>query len=295
MSGPRDPFAGQRGRARWVRAFFALTVLGAAGFAAAYTAGGNTQLLGVALAVAFGGLAAGLAVWGRGLLPSGGYVEERPILGRHREERRVLAETAGGAESPIRRRGLVGALVTAGGALGLALLFPLRSLLEFRPGNRPIGMVRHTVWRAGGIRLVTPEGKPVRPGDISPGTVQIVVPEGHADDGDAPAFLVRLDVRRLRKGPPAATVGDLAAFSVLCTHAGCPVALYEKGTGRMLCPCHQSAFDLWNAARAVAGPAARPLPGLPIEVGPDGYLRASGDFTAPPGAGFWDLPPGGVP
>ncbi len=79
----------------------------------------------------------------------------------------------------------------------------------------------------------------------------------------------------------------MVAYSLLCTHAGCPVALYEQGTGRMLCPCHQSAFDLLAGAEPIAGPAGRPLPGLPIAVDTDGYLVARGDFTAPPGPGFW--------
>ena len=290
MSGDRERSVGPRGVVRWVRAAFAATVLGSAGFAAAYSAGGNTQLLGIALGIAFGGLAVGLAVWSRGLLPSGGFVEERPMLGRQRPERaRLIGSVAG----PIRRRGLLAPLIAAGTSVGLALLFPLRSLLEFRKPH-PFTTLRHTAWGSGagsrGRRLVTPEGVPVRAADITPGTIQIVVPEGRTGDGDAPAFVVRLDPARLRKPPPAATAGGIAAFSLLCTHAGCPVGSYEEGTGRMLCPCHQSGFDLWNGARPDAGPAARPLPGLPIEVDGQGFLRATGDFTAPPGGGFWSQP-----
>jgi ubiquinol-cytochrome c reductase iron-sulfur subunit len=235
--------------------------------------------------VAFAGLAYGLATWGRTLLPSGGFVEERPLLSAPPPERDLLATTMIGAESPLRRRGLVGMLLLGVGSIGVALLFPLRSLLAFRKPD-PVSSLRHTAWAAG-VRLVTPDGEPVRAADVVAGTIRIVVPEGHTKDGDAPAFVVRLDPARFRRPPPTGDAEGLVAYSLLCTHAGCPVGLYQETTGRMLCPCHQSAFDLWDAAKPVAGPAARPLPGLSIGVDAEGYLRAGGDFTAPPGAGFW--------
>ncbi|UWZ58657.1 Rieske (2Fe-2S) protein [Dactylosporangium aurantiacum] len=260
------------------------------GFATSYVMGGNTQWLGVSLAAALAGLAYGFAVWGRKLLTKGGYVEPRPALAASQEEEALLADAAGGPQSPVRRRGLVGLLLTATASLGIAALFPLRSLLAFRLPD-PVTQLRRTVWRQGGLRLVTPEGQPVRAEDVTEDSIRIVVPEGHRRDGDAPAFVVRLDPARLRRPPSGGSVdGGVVAYSLLCTHAGCPVALYEEGTGRMLCPCHQSAFDLRDGARPIAGPAARPLPGLPLEVDDEGYLRARGDFTAPPGAGFWSLP-----
>jgi ubiquinol-cytochrome c reductase iron-sulfur subunit len=286
MSGEKGPMSGERGAVRRIRAAFFVTVLGAVGFAVTYSLGGDTQLLGGSLALAFAGIAYGLAAWGRNLLPTGGFVEERPVLSASPEQRTLLAEAAGGPESPVRRRGLVGMLLFGVGSIGVAMLFPLRSLLTFRRPD-PVTLLRRTVWRDGGLRLVTPDGVPVRAADVSSASIQIVMPEGHTKDGDAPAFVVRLDPQRLVKPPSGGQAGGVVAYSLLCTHAGCPVALYEQTTGRMLCPCHQSAFDLWNGATPVAGPAARPLPGLPIAVDAEGYLRATGDFTAPPGAGFW--------
>ncbi|GAB1692889.1 ubiquinol-cytochrome c reductase iron-sulfur subunit [Krasilnikovia sp. M28-CT-15] len=287
MSQDPGPMGGERGTVRGIRIAFTVAVLGAAGFAVACSTGGNTQLLGIGLGTAFAGVAAGLFLWGRHLMSSGGFVEQRPRLRASTQQRRLLAQAAGGPESPIHRRGLVGMLVLALGSIGVAMLFPVRSLLSFRQPD-PVTQLRSTAWRAGGVRLVTPEGVPVRAADVGPETIQIVVPEGHPKDGDAPAFVVRLDPARLTRQPPATMVGDgVVAYSLLCTHAGCPVALYEQTTGRMLCPCHQSVFDLLAGAQPVAGPAARPLPGLPIEVDDEGFLRARGDFTSPPGAGFW--------
>jgi ubiquinol-cytochrome c reductase iron-sulfur subunit len=286
MSTDPGPLGGERGITRGIRAAFSVTVLGAAGFAVAYCLGGNTQLLGIGLGVAFLGLTAGLFLWGRHLLPSGGYVEQRPVLAAPPRDRQLLAEATAGPESPLRRRGLVGMVLLAAGSIGVAALFPLRSLLSFRKPD-PVTQLRHTAWGAG-VRLVTPDGVPVRASDINTETIQIVVPEGHTRDGDAPAFVVRVDPARLTTTPSGGLTGaDLVAYSLLCTHAGCPVALYEQTTGRMLCPCHQSAFNLLAGAKPIAGPAARPLPGLPIEVDAEGYLRARGDFTSPPGAGFW--------
>jgi ubiquinol-cytochrome c reductase iron-sulfur subunit len=289
MSTDPGPLGGERGSVRGIGIAFTVAVLGAVGFAVAYGVGGNTQLLGLGLGVAFAGLTTGLWMWGRQLLPSGGYVEERPVLSAPPRERNLLAAATAGPESPVRRRGLVGMFLLATGSIGIAMLFPLRSLLSFRKPD-PVTSLRHTAWGAG-VRLVTPEGVPVRAADVNAETIQIVVPEGHLKDGDGPAFVVRVDPARLTTTPSGGlTGGDLVAYSLLCTHAGCPVALYEQTTGRMLCPCHQSAFNLLAGAEPIAGPAARPLPGLPIEVDAEGYLRARGDFTSPPGAGFWSRP-----
>ncbi|GAA1801095.1 Rieske 2Fe-2S domain-containing protein [Luedemannella flava] len=287
MSGQHRP---QGGTVHAIRLAFGISVLGAVEFAVAYGLGGNTQLLGVGLAVAFGGLCVGLWLWGRRLLPMGGFVEQRPPLAATQQDVTLLAHAIGGPESPVRRRGLLGMFALAVGTVGLALLFPARSLLSFRKPDPDVAL-DHTAWRFGGLRLVTPEGVPVRAADVGAETIQIVVPEGHTRDGDVPAFVVRVDPANLITPPPGGMVGGgLVAYSLLCTHAGCPVALYQQTTGRMLCPCHQSTFDLFNAATPVAGPAARPLPGLPIVVDADGYLRASGDFTSPPGPGYWSRP-----
>jgi ubiquinol-cytochrome c reductase iron-sulfur subunit len=286
MSTDPGPLSGQRGTVRGIRVAFTVTILGAIGFAVTYCLGGNTQLLGLGLGVAFIGLTTGLGLWGRRLLASGGYVEQRPVLSAPPRDRNLLAEATAGPESPLRRRGLVGMFLLGVGSIGVVMLFPLRSLLSFRKPD-PASELRHTIWGAG-VRLVTPEGVPVRAVDVNSQTIQIVVPEGHLRDGDAPAFVVRMDPARLTSAPPGGVAGgDLVAYSLLCTHAGCPVALYEQTTGRMLCPCHQSAFNLLAGAKPIAGPAARSLPGLPIEVDAEGYLRARGDFTSPPGAGFW--------
>jgi ubiquinol-cytochrome c reductase iron-sulfur subunit len=283
-----DGSAVERSASRRVVLAFLLSAAGAVGFAVTYALGGQTQWEGVCLAVAFGGLALGLATWARRLVPTGGYVEEHEGFASPPREQTLAAAALTGDDSPLRRRGLLATLGFALTALGTAALFPLRSLLTTGRAN-PVAALRDTPW-APGVRLVNSDGRPLRPDAVPGDTVVGVFPEGNVDSGDGPAFAVRLDPQRFAAPPPGGHLDGLVVYSVLCTHAGCPVRLYQRGTGRVLCPCHQSSFDLLAAARPVAGPAARSLPGLPVEVGPDGYLRATGDFTSPPGAGFWSRP-----
>jgi len=285
VSQPDETRRRERAAARRVAGAFGISALGAAGFATVYATGGQTQLEGISLAVAFAGLAFGLGTWARRLLPTGGYVEEHEPFDSPNAERRLAAVALSGPESPVRRRGLLASLMLALVTLGGALLFPLRSLLPFDRA-RPAHALRTTPWAAG-VRLVREDNSPVRPADVPADTVLGVFPEGHVETGDAPAFAVRLDPARFTTPPPGGDVGGIVVYSLLCTHTGCPVRIYLRGTARMLCPCHQSNFDLLAAARPVAGPAARALPGLPIAVDGDGFLAATGDFTSPPGPGFW--------
>jgi ubiquinol-cytochrome c reductase iron-sulfur subunit len=272
---------------RRIAAAFGLTAAAAAGFAAVYWLGGQVQLEGVLLAAAFAGLAYGLGAWARHLMPQGPFVEEHePFASPDRERVAFAAEVEQDTRAISRRRLLGRALTLAVGALGAALLFPVRSL-----GPRPGGALYHTPWQAG-APAVTADGQPVRAADLAVGSVLTVFPQGHVEAGDAAALLVRVDPAALRPLPQRAgwSPDGLVAHSKLCTHAGCPVGLYEQGSNLLFCPCHQSVFALLEGARPIAGPATRPLPQLPIEVGDDGYVRARGDFDGPVGPGFWSRP-----
>ncbi|GAA3051578.1 hypothetical protein GCM10017562_13720 [Streptomyces roseofulvus] len=57
--------------------------------------------------------------------------------------------------------------------------------------------------------------------------------------------------------------GEYKAFSSKCTHAGC--AVREVKDGVIICPCHQSRFDISDGS-VTSGPATAPLPPEPIEV-----------------------------
>lgn len=262
-----------------IAASFGLSGAASAGLAIVYALGGQPQLEGALLGVALGGIGVGLVLWAKKLMPQGPFEEPREVVPSEVEERPEAEEAAeAGAEAVERRGFLAWMLAVAVGALGAAAVFPIRSL-----GTRPGGALFHTPWRDG-LRLVTTAGIRVRAEDVTSNGVLTVFPEGHAEASDAQTLLIRLpeDVE-----PPEGAVEGFIAFSKVCTHAGCPVGLYQAATKELFCPCHQSVFDVLAAARPTAGPATRPLPQLPIDVDGDGFLVARGDFPEPVGPGFW--------
>ncbi len=183
-----------------------------------------------------------------------------------------------------RRRLLGRMLAAAGGASGLAALFPIASL-----GPRPGRSLFTTKWRRRSA-LVDDQGNRVRVADLAVGGVITVFPEGHVGAADSQTLLIRLAETSVTTRPGRETWAPMGyvAYSKVCTHAGCPVGLYQQSRERLLCPCHQSTFDVPNGAEPVFGPATRPLPQLPLMVDPDGFLRAQRDFDQPIGPGFWN-------
>jgi ubiquinol-cytochrome c reductase iron-sulfur subunit len=276
---PRD----RRGVAVGV-VFFA-SVLASVGLAIVYIAGGSPQVEGALLLVALGGIGVGLILWAKRFMPVGVDVEEREPLPSTTAERAVAGEAfTSGAELVARRRVLVRMLAAALGALGVAALFPIRSL-----GRAPGGALFHTRWRAG-VRAVDGGGTPVQAAQVTPGTVITVFPEGYIGTADSQTLLIGLGPGLYR---PASGREDWApegviGYSKICTHVGCPVGLYQPSEHLLFCPCHQSAFDVLDGARPVAGPAARPLPQLPLAIDDQGYVVAQADFPEPVGPGFWE-------
>lgn len=265
---------------------FVASIAGAVGFGVAYVEAG-AQLQGSFLALALLGLGVGLVLWSRELMPSGPDVDEREELILPERETAATAATFERGEAGIRRRGFLGKLLAvAAGTLGLAALFPIRSL-----GPGPGDALRRTSWQRGS-RVVTEDGQPVAADELPVGGVLTVFPEGHVGDADAQTILVRVDPLTFTPLPGReawAPEGNVA-YSKVCTHAGCPVGLYQVETNRLFCPCHQSAFDVLNGASPRFGPATRPLPQLPLDVDDVGNLVARGDYPQPVGPGFWTLP-----
>ena len=155
-------------------------------------------------------------------------------------------------------------------------------------GPNPGRSLQTTPWRKG-LRLVTANGTLVRDLDVPLGGLVTVFPEGHAGSADGQAVLVRVEPGLLvpRPGRGRWAPKGLVAYSKVCTHAGCPIGLYEAQSHELLCPCHQSTFDVLDGARPVFGPAAVSLPQLPIVIDTGGFLRAGGDFSEPVGPAWW--------
>jgi quinol---cytochrome c reductase iron-sulfur subunit len=260
---------------------FFISAAAAIGLAAVYWRGGQPQAEGALLAASFGAFGAAFVVWAHHLLPNEPHTEAREPLVSPPGEQLGFEESLERGGEITRRRLIIGALGTAVVAIGAALAFPIRSL-----GPRPGDALDHTPWHAGST-VVTSDGTPVRAADVPLNSLLTVFPAGSERAADAPAVLVRVEPGLLpdTEGAP----GGLIAFSKICTHAGCPVGLYQASSHQLLCPCHQSAFDVLDDAKPVSGPADRRLPQLPLDVGPDGVLRAQGDFEAPVGPRTWHM------
>lgn len=265
---------------------FGASILAALGLAVVYAEGGQNQAEGVLLAIALGGIGIGLVLWAQRFMPEGPDREPRGRIGSTREDQEAfVADFATGSRTFGRRHVLTKMLFGAVAALGVAALFPIRSL-----GPRPGRGLKSTPY-ADGVRLVTEDGEPVRPDDPGVGGVITAFPEGHVGDETAQTLLIRLQPGELEPEPGREdwTVNNVVAYSKVCTHAGCPVGLFEAQRGELLCPCHQSTFDVLHGATPVFGPATRPLPQLPLGTDDDGNLIATGDFSGPVGPGFWDI------
>jgi ubiquinol-cytochrome c reductase iron-sulfur subunit len=265
--------------------FFILAALASIGLFIVYVTGGQPQVEGVLLAAALGGIGLGLIVWSHEIVGPTLAVEDRPPLESEavpREEFMTSLEAGGRALS--RRRLLLGSLGASGLALVVALILPARSL-----GPSPGRALFHTPWKKG-KRLVTAGGQPLTAQDLQLGNVVTVFPEGSTDAEDAATLLIRVDPDQLVLPPDklAGAPDGLVAYSKICTHVGCPVGLYRETTHELVCPCHQSTFDVLRGARPVFGPATRSLPQLPIAIADDGFLIALDDYPEPVGPGFWN-------
>jgi ubiquinol-cytochrome c reductase iron-sulfur subunit len=300
---PEDPPDLRHSKAaeRLVATLFILSALASVGFIAAYVGLEvgpidavlrSNLALGLSMSVAFLTLAVGATIWVRHIMPPVELTEERHPLAATPEQRAEFKETfTEGAEAsqfvkrPLLRRTLIAATVP----LAVAPIVLLRDM-----GPLPGTYLRHTVWRKG-LRLVTyGANTPISPAQFSSaGGMVTVIPEGYQDDPDALAAATAIIIK-FQPGvlqPPTVmdwTVDGIVCYSKICTHVGCPAALYEQTTHKILCPCHQSTFDAPRGATVLFGPAPRPLPQLPITTDADGYLVAMSDFHEPVGPSFFE-------
>jgi ubiquinol-cytochrome c reductase iron-sulfur subunit len=285
----RDPVvttSQEQSGARIAAACFGLSALCTLSLAVVYALGGQPQAEGALLGVGLLALGTGLVLWAHWFMPRGPFAEERHTLASPPDDLEAFEDTFEHPEGMSRRRLLVGSLVGALGALGLAALFPIRSL-----GPNPGSTLLRTPWLRG-TRAVTADGRPVLAREVPLDGLVTVFPAGHPDSADGQVVLLR--VRPDRLSLPSARADwapdGLVAYSKVCTHAGCPVGLFEPQSGQLLCPCHQSAFDVLDGAQPVFGPAARALPQLPITIDDEGYVTARSDFHEPVGPSFWNRP-----
>lgn len=277
----------RRGGTFLVGIVYLAAICGGIGFVVAYWTGGSNQAIGGSLAVFLAGMGAVLVLWAHALTAHKEAVDPREDMTPPLEEREKAEEDFCKGRRELQRRGLLKGMV--GGALAVmaAMGVSLFRSLGFNPNNT----LYSTVWKPG-QRLMTADGQPVKADSLKPGNTTIVFPENSIGSERSQTVLIRVNEQLLELPSDRsdwAPMGNLA-FSRVCTHAGCAVGMYEKTAHLLMCPCHQSTFNVLRAAEPTGGPAARPLPQLPLYVDGDGVLRAGGGFSNPPGPGFWGMP-----
>lgn len=298
----------QRLAERQVATFFYLSIVGSVLAIAAYVAFpidsddfGSVRFanlwLGLSIALALLALGLGAVYWSKSLVVDREITELRhPTRGTDAtREKAVEAFQLADKESGFSRRKLI-----RNSMIGALAAFPLPGIVLVRdlaPAADPNELLRHTFWKSGMRLTKDPTGLPIKASDVTIGSVFHVIPDGMLDSehmleekAKAAVLLMRLDPKDLNpaKGRENWGYDGIVAYSKICTHVGCPVALYEQQTHHLLCPCHQSTFDVSNNCDVIFGPAARPLPQLPIAIDDDGYLVAQSDFHEPVGPSFWE-------
>ena len=315
-----DPRAAKRAE-RQVATLFGLAILLLLAAVAAYVlipvdagvalpivgpVGALNLALGVSMGLGILLIGLGAIHWARKLMPGNEVVATRHEMRSKPEERQAAIDAfdrgladSGFAQRPIIRRTLIAALVV----LPLPLVVMLRDLYTAPSGApSPAEQLEVTIWDTD-VRILTDVSlNPIKPEDVPVGGLVAAVPanlgevEEEAGNLNARAkaaiILVRMRPDEIvSQQAPSGETWDyegILAFSKICTHVGCPIALYEQRTHHLLCPCHQSTFDLADSGNVVFGPAARQMPQLPITVDGEGYLVAASDFQQPVGPSFWE-------
>jgi ubiquinol-cytochrome c reductase iron-sulfur subunit len=251
--------------------------------------------LGMGLTIALLGIGFGAVHWAKTLMSDTEVIAERHEFRSSDEDREDFVKTVKerSSEAGLGRRSLIKR--TLGLSVGLVGLSPLLLLRDLGP--LPKDDLSKTSWRTG-TRLVTDPGdRPIKASDLEVGAVAQVLPELRPgqertleDIGKDAVLLIRLrpEEFQLDAERKSWTHEGIIAFSKICSHMGCAVALYEQQTKHLLCPCHQSTFDVTRAAKVIFGPAARPLPQLAITVDAEGYLVAQQPFTESVGPSYWE-------
>jgi len=268
----------------------------------------NNLFIGLGIALALLSIGIGAIHWSKALMSDKEHIEYRhPTRGKESTREAVIEafETAN-EESGFGRRTMIRnslfAAIVASIIPGVTLFRGLapHSTPDDPTAGDPVVLLKQTMWEKGQRLVRDPDGTPIRAADVTLGSAFHVIPEDLADlshhDGyleekaKAIVLMMRLRPEQLIEAEDRKdwSYDGIVAYSKVCTHVGCPVALYEQQTHHLLCPCHQSTFDLTQECKVIFGPASRPLPQLPIAVDAEGYLVATSDFREPVGPSYWE-------
>jgi ubiquinol-cytochrome c reductase iron-sulfur subunit len=289
--------SGQPAAELWLVGLLLLSAIFAVGFIVVYATGSwphRTQYEGIALGGSLALMAAALILVAKRLVVTEDLTEEYPEQEHPLEQAEVSQIVRESGSRFTRKRLVQGAAGAAASALGLAFIAPAVSLGPVFDTDE----LRWSPWTRG-KRLVREDGVPIKASEIEQDTFYTAFPEHESqNDIGSPVVIVRLDpstlkLPRSRRG--WAPLG-IVAYSKVCTHAGCAIALYRKPMfppveprPALVCPCHYSTFDPAAAGKVLFGPAGRNLPQLPLQIDGDGHLRAGGNFSGPVGPSWWGV------
>ena len=287
----RESVADPHRSERAIAVYLLLGIVGVAVFGAAYWQNWKPWTLGVSLGAGLFFLGFAMSAWGKYLMPQGPFSEARHALHSSIAERDAIAAALVERTGVVvrRRSMLLGLLATGMGIFSVVAVFPLLRSLGPLPGKA----LDKTNWRRGSL-LVDANGRAIHRDELQPGGLVTVFPAGYETDPQTQAIdqtvLIRAQTTALvtEQGRGSWGPDGYVAYSKLCTHAGCPVGLYERELRLLVCPCHQSMFNIYNGAVPQFGPAPRPLPQLPLYIDESGFLRAQSGYDQPVGPGFWE-------
>lgn len=291
------PGSPERSAETLVLVLLAIAAIWALGFVAVYAEFSPrnmpNELLGACLAMSLAFIAAALTVVAKRLVVTEELEDDYPE--EHVEEEQEVVQIIRESGSRFtRKRLLIGAGTATAAALGAAVITPAASLGPIWD-TAPLDQ---TPWRRG-RRLVDETNRALRADDIKTETFYTAFPEGaDKDEIGSSVVVVRLDPTAIKLPPGRSgwAPDGILAYSKICTHAGCAIALYRKPTfpavepePALVCPCHYSTFDPATGANVIFGPAGRPLPQLPLMIDSAGFLRAGGNFSARVGPSWWNV------
>jgi len=301
---------------RQVATFFGLVPILCIGFVVVYfavpgdawvdfgplRANSRNLLLGLTFGLALLFLGVGAVHWARKLMDDEEKIDYRHSAASSDADKNYMLTELDKVvdESKLTRRKVIGrSLIGALATILLPMIVGLADLGPWPTKKKRAETIERTIW-APGVRVVNDVTfQPIKPENIEVGQLINGEPanlqdlegaEFQIEKAKSAVIVVRMDPNTITIPPSRQNwqIGGILCYSKICTHVGCPISLWEQQTHHLLCPCHQSTFDLGNSGVVVFGPAARALPQLPIALDAEGYIVAQRDFLVPVGPSFFE-------
>ncbi len=192
------------------------------------------------------------------------------------------------------------------GAIGVLLLAPIVMLRDLGPTPSQVEDaeegkgLEHTIWKEN-VRVVRDVvGTPIRPGDLSIGDLVNAVPDGifalegvelQVAKAKSAVIVVKMEPDEIKAGRGPRELEPRGRHLLLeDLHPrrlpDLPLRAHHAPRAVPVPPVYFSISP--TRAKVIFGPAARPLPQLPLALDSEGFLVAQSDFTEPVGPSYWE-------